>query len=90
MFPEEPRQPGNRNPERLRNLCGRQRFAQMSAQILLDPTEQLRSRLRAADPAGEFVQQGVERRIVGSAPKAGRAQARSGSLRDVISEHYNM
>lgn len=60
VFPEEPRQPGNRNPERLRNLCGRQRFAQMSAQILLDPTEQLRSRLRAADPAGEFVQQGVE------------------------------
>ena len=38
----------------------------------------------------QAVQQGVERRIVGSAPKAGRAQARSGSLRDVISEHYNM
>lgn len=39
----------------------------------------------------EAVQKGVERRIAGGAPRAGSgSQGKSGSLRDVISEHYNM
>lgn len=39
----------------------------------------------------EAVQKGVERRIAGGAPRAGGgSQGKSGSLRDVISEHYNM
>ena len=38
----------------------------------------------------QAVQQGVERRIAGSAPRAGGdRQGRSASLRDAISEHYN-
>ena len=36
-------------------------------------------------------QQGVERRIAGSAPRSGSGnQGRSASLRDAISEHYSL
>ena len=39
----------------------------------------------------QAVQQGVERRIAGSAPRSGGdRQERSASLRDAISEHYNV
>ena len=39
----------------------------------------------------QAVQQGVERRIAGSAPRSGRGnQGRSASLRDAISEHYSL
>ena len=39
----------------------------------------------------QAVQQGVERRIAGSAPRSGGdRQGRSASLRDAISEHYNV
>lgn len=39
----------------------------------------------------QAVQQGVERRIAGSAPRSGSGnQGRSASLRDAISEHYSL